>query len=77
MMKVRKLLTEILLDVTSDEVLSVAKQVYRKAKLKAAKGITSLVMHHLKNPFLGGIWTLPTWLTCTRSTDFKHTSWFC
>ena len=39
MMKVKQWLTEILLGVTSEELTSVAKEVYKKAKQKAAKGI--------------------------------------
>lgn len=38
MMKVRKMLTEILLDVTNSEIESVCKEVFHKAKNRAAKG---------------------------------------
>ena len=38
MLKVRRMLTEILLSVTDDEVEDIAKEVYRKAKETASKG---------------------------------------
>lgn len=38
MMKVRKMLTEILLDVTNSEIKSVCKEVYLKEKSRASKG---------------------------------------
>ena len=70
MMKVRKLLTEILLDVTSDELVSVAKQVCRKAKLKAAKGITSLVLHHPKYSLLTGHLDISHVADCQQNGNF-------
>ena len=38
MIKVKKTLTEVLLEVTNNEILDIAREVYNKAKTKAAKG---------------------------------------
>ena len=40
-MKVRRMLTEILLDVTHRELEDIAREVHRKAKLTASKGTWS------------------------------------
>ena len=47
MLRVRQMLTEILLGVTSEEIESVAREVYSKEKRKAQKGITSPHMPRL------------------------------
>lgn len=44
-MKVRRYLTEILLEVTNTEIESISREVYFKARNRAAKGI-SIVIHH-------------------------------
>lgn len=38
MIKVKKTLTEVLLDVTNSEIQEIAREVFSKAKTKAAKG---------------------------------------
>lgn len=43
MIKVKKTLTEVLLEVTNNEILDIARDVYNKAKTKAAKG-TSYIL---------------------------------
>lgn len=50
MFKVRKMLTEILLDVTNQETEAVAKEVYYKAKNKVAKGSLKTQCYFLKEP---------------------------
>ena len=54
MVKVRRMLTEILLAVTDVELQSIAKDVYRKAKQNAAKGSTwgKLLVPHCRKYFL-------------------------
>ena len=45
MIKVKKTLTEVLLEVTNNEILDIAREVYNKAKTKAAKG-TSYIFYY-------------------------------
>lgn len=41
MMKVRRMLTEVLLEVTDSEVHSIARDVYNKSRAQASKGINT------------------------------------
>ena len=45
MMRVRQMLTEVLLDVTGSEISDIASSVYKSAKAKQAKGFNHIVLH--------------------------------
>lgn len=47
MMKVRRMLTEVLLEVTDDEISSIANSVYHKAKSRQSRGIPIILMEFI------------------------------
>ena len=49
MVKVKKTLTEVLLEVTNNEIMDIAREVYNKAKSKAAKGTTYIGQYCNRN----------------------------